>query len=71
MWPDNSFGFTFDYLDNRLLPEAKKAYEEFLSSVNPKTKEYNTVKTCYNILKEHKFKATNEFFICVENYENE
>ncbi len=68
---DNSFGFTFDYLDNRLLPEAKKAYEEFLSSVNPKTKEYNTVKTCYNILKENKFKATNEFFICVENYENE
>ena len=54
-----------------MLPEAKKAYEEFLSSVNPKTKEYNTVKTCYNILKENKFKATNEFFICVENYENE
>lgn len=68
---DNSFGFTFDYLDNRLLPEAKKAYEEFLSSVNPKTKEYNIVKTCYNILKEHNYKATNEFFICVENYKNE
>lgn len=68
---DNSFGFTFDYIDNRLLPEAKKAYEEFLSNVNPKTKEYNIVKTCYNILKEHNYKATNEFFICVENYENE
>lgn len=68
---NNSFGFTFDYIDNRLLPEAKKAYEEFLSSVNPKTKEYNTVKTCYNILKEHNYKATNDFFICVENYENE
>ena len=41
---------TFDYINNNLLPEAKKDYEVFLKKVDPKSDEYKAVEKCYSVL---------------------
>ncbi|MCM1264729.1 MAG: zinc ribbon domain-containing protein [Candidatus Gastranaerophilales bacterium] len=61
---------TFDYSDDRLIPEAKKSYEAFLKKVNSNTKEYKIVNKCYSLLKLHDYKANDEFYACVSEYEN-
>lgn len=66
---ENSFFQTFDFDDN-LLPEAKEAYEIFLEKVNPKTKEYQIVSKCYDVLKENNLKYSNEFKTCVDAWKN-
>lgn len=59
---------TFDFNEEKLLPQAREAYEEFLKKVNPKTKEYEAVNKCYFSLKTHNFKLNEDFKSCVENY---
>ena len=66
---ENSYFTTFDYDDN-LQPKAKKAYEDFLKKVNPNTQEYKIVSKCYDVLKEHNLKFTNEFRVCVDEWSN-
>jgi len=66
----NLYG-TFNLLDEKLYPEAQKAYEEFLKKVNPNSKEYKAVDKCYTVLKEHNFKRTNEFSVCISEWSNE
>lgn len=69
---DNSYSITFYYSENgdNLRPEAKKAYEEFLNTVDSKTDEYKAVEKCYNILKENNYKSNNEFFVCLAEWKN-
>lgn len=61
---------TFDYINNNLLPEAKKDYEVFLKKVDPKSDEYKAVEKCYSVLKAHNYKETNEFYVCRDEWRN-
>lgn len=61
---------TFNFSDDSLLPEAKKSYEEFLKKVNTNSSEYSVVNKCYSILKIHGYKSSDEFYSCVNEFEN-
>lgn len=61
---------TFNLSDDSLLPEAKKSYEEFLKKVNTNSNEYRAVNKCYSILKTNGYKFSDEFYSCVNEFEN-
>lgn len=48
----------------------KKSYEEFLKKVNTSSSEYSVVNKCYSILKTHGYKSSDEFYSCVNEFEN-
>lgn len=55
---------TFDIETEKLIPEAKTAYEDFLNRVDKNTNEYKWVNKCYSILKKYNYKYSEEFNSC-------
>lgn len=59
---------TFDFSNDKMYPECKKAYEEFLNRADKNTSEYKVVKDCYDILKRYDFKSNEEFISVLKSY---
>lgn len=55
---------TFDFETEKLIPEARTAYEDFLNRVDKNTDEYKWVDKCYSILKKYNYKYSEEFNSC-------
>ncbi len=61
---------TFDFGNDKMYPECKKAYEDFLNRADKDTPEYKVVKECYEILKRYDFKSNDEFWSMLKSYRN-
>lgn len=65
---------TYDYYPGNevVSNDTKKAYEDFLKKVNPKTESYVFIKRCYDMLKMNDFKYTNNnlYFKEISNYQS-